>query len=231
MPRINANGINIYYEVHGKGKPLVVVNGLGIELSEFAVVTRPLAEKFKVLTFDNRGAGRSDKPDEPYTIEMLAQDTAQLMQAAGFSKSNVMGISLGGRIALELTLQHPEMVNKLVLVSTSAKVQSTWVRRLLTSPPPKFLYRGKYPQPRYAFIRQREASRNYNAVDRLNKIKTPTLIMHGKKDKVVPLAMAENLHQGIKGSDLQTFKGGHLFFLFRKRQQFTNVVLNFLGKD
>lgn len=65
MPTVEANGINLYYEVHGSGEPLVVINGLGIEITEVESITRPLAEKNKVLTFDNRGAGRSDKPDVP----------------------------------------------------------------------------------------------------------------------------------------------------------------------
>jgi pimeloyl-ACP methyl ester carboxylesterase len=230
MPTVESNSINMYYEVHGSGEPLVIINGLGMELSESVAISRPFAEKYKVLTFDNRGAGRSDKPDEPYTIDMFAKDTAGLMHATGFSKSNIMGISLGGRIALELTLQHPEMVNKLVLVSTSARIQSNWARRLLTSPPPKFFYWGKYPQPRYAFMRQREASGSYNATDRLSKIKAPTLILHGRSDKVVPLALAEELNQGINGSQLMAFKGGHMFFMLRSRQKFISASTDWLSE-
>ena len=163
------------------------------------------------------------------SIDMFVKDTAELMQATGFNKSNVMGISLGGRIALELTLQHPDMVNKLMLVSTGARVHHNWLRRLLTTPPPKIFYRGDYPQPRYAFMRQREASGDYDATERLKLIKAPTIIMHGKSDKVMPLSMAEEMHRDIKDSELRTFKGGHLFFLIRERQRFLDKAERFLS--
>jgi 3-oxoadipate enol-lactonase len=229
MPTINANGIHMYYEVQGTGEPLVVINSLGIEMEEFSAVTKPLKTEYKVLTFDNRGSGRSDKPDGPYSIPMMAQDSAEVMQAAGFNNASVVGISLGGRIALELALQHPEMVNKLVLVSTGARIQHSWARSLLTHTPLQFIYRGKYPQPRYAFIRQREASANYDATARLSEIKNPTLIMHGRRDKVAPLAVAEELHNEIRGSKLLLFKGGHLFFLLREPQRFISSLSDFLN--
>jgi 3-oxoadipate enol-lactonase len=228
VPSVEASGIRLHYEVHGAGVPLVVVLGLGQDVSESQVTTKPLAEKLRVLTFDNRGAGRSDKPDAPYTIETMARDTAAVIEAAGFGKSSVMGISLGGRIALELTLQRPLLVDKLLLVSTGARVQRTWVRRVLTSPTLRLVSRPSYPQPRYAFIRQREASTNYDATSRLGEIHAPTLIMHGKHDRVAPLTIAQELHQGIAGSKLVTFKGGHLFFLIRERRHFLETATKYV---
>ena len=74
MPTIQVNNIHMYYEIYGEGKPLVLIGGLGIDLSEFDGVNRWLAQKYRVLAFDNRGAGRTDKPDIPYSIEMMAHD-------------------------------------------------------------------------------------------------------------------------------------------------------------
>ena len=74
-----------------------------------------------------------------------------------------------------------------------------------------------------------EASSNYNATSRLSEIKAPTLIMHGKSDKVAPLAIAEELHQGIKGSQLEAFNGGHIFFLIRGRQKSLESIASWLG--
>ena len=71
---------------------------------------RSLTWRFRVLAFDNRGAGRSDKPDQPYTIDQMAGDTEGLMRALGIERAHVLGISLGGRIALALALAHPERV-------------------------------------------------------------------------------------------------------------------------
>jgi 3-oxoadipate enol-lactonase len=73
-----------------------------------------------LASFDNRGAGRTDKPDAPHTIELMAKDTAALMDALSLERANVLGISMGGRIALELALSCPNRVGGLVLVSTSA---------------------------------------------------------------------------------------------------------------
>ena len=233
MPHIKINDIQIYYEIQGQGEPLVLIMGLAIDISELDPIIRWLAEKYKVLAFDNRGAGRTDKPDAPYSIEMMAKDTYELMQSLGIRSANLLGISMGGRIALALALQHPQSVKKLVLVSTSARTIKNWrknVRRYLlgivsTSP----IFRSKYPQPRYAFQRQRQASTAYNCTAKLPQLHIPTLIMHGKKDKMAPYALAEEMHTGIRGSQMLTFTGGHLFLLMKERQQFLDATARFLG--
>ena len=231
MPYITVNNLRMYYEIHGEGnegEPLVMILGLAIDVSEWEAMTGWFAKKYRVLVFDNRGAGRTDKPDAPYSIEMMADDTAGLMQAVGFRQANVLGTSLGGRIALALALRHPELVKKLVLVSTSARMIPTWRRRfygLLSGMP---IFRSKYPQPRYAFTRQLAASTDFNCTDRLREIQVPTLILHGKNDKSAPYVLAEEMHAGIQGSKMLTFAGGHLFFLMRERQQFLDAVAAFV---
>ena len=98
MPYVKVNDIQMYYEIHGEGEPLVLILGLGTDISEWGGIIHWLAEKFQVLAFDNRGVGRTDKPDIAYTIEMMADDTAGLMQALGIQQAYIVGISLGGRI-------------------------------------------------------------------------------------------------------------------------------------
>ena len=212
----------------GAGEPLVVINGLGMDMTEFSLITSALAERHKVLAFDNRGAGRSDKPHEPYSIAQMAGDTARVMEAAGFEQAAVLGISMGGRIALELTLEHPEKVKKLVLTSTAARTVPSWHRRLVFAVTPRLpLFKGKYPQPYYAFALQRAASSAYDGTDKLGDIHIPTLILHGKKDRMTPYTLAEEMHQKIQGSQMDTFTGGHMFFLFRERQRFLRDVVTF----
>src|SRR5258708_6484535 len=128
MPYVRVNDIQMYYELEGEGEPLALIVGLGTDISEWDVIIRWLANKYQVLAFDNRGAGRTDKPDIPYSIEMMAEDTAGLMQALGMKQARVLGISMGGRIALTLALRYPERVKKLVLVSTSARSIKNWRR-------------------------------------------------------------------------------------------------------
>lgn len=233
MPTIKVNDIHMYYEIHGEGKPLVLIGGLGIDLSEFDGISHWLAQKYRVLAFDNRGAGRTDKPDIPYSIEMMAEDTEYLMNALAIERASILGISMGGRIALALALWHPERVEKLILVSTSARVRnikkSIWRLRLLSLLSSAPIFRSKYPQPRYAFLRQLQASGDYNCTDRLHELHIPTVIMHGKKDKSAPYTLAEEMHAGIRGSQMIAFKGWHIFFLTSERQQFLEATAEFLG--
>jgi pimeloyl-ACP methyl ester carboxylesterase len=129
----------------------------------------------------------------------------------------VLGISIG-RTALKLALSCPGRVGRLVLVSTSAagrgKVTVSWPMRLL--PPLRWagLLRGKYAHPRYAYLRQRQASASYNTTDRRGGICAPALILHGRRDRSTPVNLAERMHAGIPGSRMELFRGGHMFFLF-----------------
>ena len=122
MPFADVNGIRLYHEAFGQGPPLLLILGLGADTSEYSALIQQLGRHCRVIAFDNRGGGRSDKPDSAYTIELMAGDAAGLMEAVGLSNASVLGISLGGRIAIELALGHPERVGRLILVSTSARV-------------------------------------------------------------------------------------------------------------
>ena len=108
MPIVESKGIHIYYEIIGSGEPLVIIGGLSIDVTALERIISELAQKYQVIAFDNRGAGRSDKPDIPYSIEMMAEDTSGLLSVLKIQKAHIMGISLGGRIAIALTLKHPE---------------------------------------------------------------------------------------------------------------------------
>lgn len=119
MPSISANGIEIYYEQHGHGQPLVLISGLGYTLWQWHRMVPYLAEHFQVITFDNRGVGKTDKPTGPYSAQMLANDTVGLLNALGLGKAAIMGHSMGGFIAQAIALEHPDAVEKLILCSTN----------------------------------------------------------------------------------------------------------------
>lgn len=119
MPRVRVNDISIAYEVHGQGRPLLLIAGVGYGGWFWHKIVPPLAEHFQVIVFDNRGAGDSDKPAGLYTIPMMAADTAGLLDALGISGVHVVGHSLGGFVAQELVLTRPELVARLVLASTN----------------------------------------------------------------------------------------------------------------
>jgi pimeloyl-ACP methyl ester carboxylesterase len=223
--------IRVHCEVRGRGRPLLLILGLGADVSEYTALIDQLAAQAQVIAFDNRGAGRSDKPDAPYSIEVMAADSLDVLDSLGVARAAVLGISLGGRIAMELALRHPDRVERLILVSTSARVIPSWRRRhlypLLSGMP---LFRSRNPQPGYAFRRQMAASDGYDAGPRLHELSMPTLVLHGRSDRAAPLAMAEELEREIPGARLMTFRGGHLFFLIRERRRFVDAVAEFVGQ-
>lgn len=119
MSTKHANSLNIEYEITGSGSPLILIAGLGYDRWMWHRMVPGLAEHFRVITFDNRGTGGTDKPPGPYTAEMLAEDTVGLLKALGIDRTHVMGHSMGGFIAQALVLSHPDAVNKLILSATN----------------------------------------------------------------------------------------------------------------
>jgi len=120
MPRARVNGIDIDYRIDGRGDPLVLIMGFGGPKDGWLFQRRPFGKHFQVVTFDNRGVGRSSKPPGPYSMQMMADDAVGLMDHLGIDTTHVVGVSMGGMIAQHVALSHPERVRKLVLGCTFA---------------------------------------------------------------------------------------------------------------
>jgi len=128
----------MYCEVHGEGQPLLLISGLGDNLNAWASQVPEFARKYRVVVFDNRGSGRTDAPDMPYSIKMMAEDTAGLMDALRIEQAHVLGVSMGGYIAEELAMTYPGRVASLVLATTSVgpylmkiSILQEWAREAL----------------------------------------------------------------------------------------------------
>src|SRR5436309_1495995 len=100
----------MFYVEAGAGDPLVLVMGFGGDHLAWGLQIPAFAAKYRVVAFDNRGVGQSDAPDAPYTTPMMADDTVGLMDALGIARAHVCGVSMGGMIAQEIALRHPERV-------------------------------------------------------------------------------------------------------------------------
>jgi 3-oxoadipate enol-lactonase len=121
MSTVHTNGIEIYSEAKGAGEPLLLIAGFACDLTIWSKVASSLAEKYRVIAFDNRGVGRSSAPDTSYSIGQMAEDVAGLLDQIGMSQAHVVGHSMGGMIAQELALAYPERVRSLMLLASCAK--------------------------------------------------------------------------------------------------------------
>lgn len=118
MPKIKTNNVEIYYEVHGDGTPLVLIPGVGACLKLWQPQIEPFSKHFKVIVYDVRGHGESTGYNEKYSIELFASDLKVLLDEIGVAKTHICGLSMGGLIAQQFAIDYPSMVDRLILVGT-----------------------------------------------------------------------------------------------------------------
>lgn len=218
-----------------------------------------LSKGFKLILFDNRGAGRSDMGKRSFSIKLLADDAAALMDALEVPKANVLGFSMGGMIAQELALNYPEKVKKLVLCSTFCGArkgvlpppQPVPLDELETNPRRVMEFMAKTifteefvrnnpqafedmirrmlkaPISKEAFLQQFNAILQFDTYDRLPQIGAPTLIVHGKKDILLPVENATIMAQRIPNARVIILENsGH--GLAEDIDKAISAILNFL---
>jgi 3-oxoadipate enol-lactonase len=135
MPFVSAtDGTRIHYEVTGKnGKaPVLMIQGLGASKNAWNLQRIAMATRFRCISFDNRGAGRSDKPTEPFTLEQMADDAIAVLDAAGIETAHIVGASMGGVISQIVAVKYPQRVRSLTLVCTACR-NHPWRQELLQS--------------------------------------------------------------------------------------------------
>ena len=231
-----------YYEaesrVPGGGVPLVLIHGLADRSESWAPMLERLKKKgFHVYAPDLLGYGRSPRPTgSDYSISTQEQFVADFIQSLGLQKTDIAGWSMGGGIALKLALDHPEMVNRVVVYDgvglkftptysalevfhpvDGPGVQTLFTLMEPTAPPlPKFIRRDilrHMDANQWVVDRSLQSMLTYkDAVDgTLSGIKEPLLIVWGDTDQLVPLAVGEKMHAMVPASELDVIKGcGHL---------------------
>ena len=260
MPIVTVNGIKLNYKVEGQGYPLVMVMGFSANRSAWSPQTKFFKKHYKVVTFDNRGAGKSDKPEGPYSTRMMADDTVKLMDHLEMKKAHILGASMGGMIAQELAINYPERVSKLVLACTFAckdEVSGDTAEQaeLLHLSPQKMaagMVKLAVNKPFYQFVLgilaiiqasflgvsakaglkgQREACNSHNTLDRLPLIKAPTLVIVGTKDRIINPVSSEVIARNIPGAILIKVEGGSHMFCMEMRTSFNQKVFDFLKRE
>jgi 3-oxoadipate enol-lactonase len=118
MPTISANGIDIHYIEQGAGSPLILLHGLSDDFALWIPLLPAFSENHRAIAMDLRGHGKTSKPQTPYSIELFSKDLQAFCNALGIQTCDVVGFSLGGAVAQQFALDHPERVRSLVLLST-----------------------------------------------------------------------------------------------------------------
>lgn len=124
MSKLKLADSEIYYKEYGKGAPLLLIAGLGSDSTSWLPVIIGLSKHYRVIVFDHRGVGQSTEDNSGITIENMVSDTVSLIKGLSLSKTNVLGHSMGGMIAMKLAIDYPELVDKLILCATSTKVNN-----------------------------------------------------------------------------------------------------------
>lgn len=122
MSTLRIGDIELYYEITGQGQPLIFIHGLGSSARDWELQVAFFSRDFQVVTYDVRGHGRSDKPPGPYSVQLFADDTAELIRSLGIAPAHVVGISMGGMIAFQLAVDAPELVRSLVIVNSAPEL-------------------------------------------------------------------------------------------------------------
>ena len=246
------NGVGLYYELHGEGEPIIFLHGWLDDCTVWKSQVEPLAKKHRVILYDHRGHGQSDKPNGKYSLETLVNDLHTLMQELDIGKSIVVGHSLGGMTALTFSLSHPDRVSRLVLVSTVAKtpfllnVQAVLryiipYRKFVESAQKSGYYKPSdklignslnmaMNVPKYAaYSCLREFTRNYDLRNKVAKIKAPTLIVVGEKDQNTPMSASQYLNEQISNSMLRVIPDCGHEVMVEKPREFSQVLGEFIG--
>jgi len=203
-----SDGVRIHYQLAGTGELLVLIGGLGVHTGEYRPLIDALARHHRVLAADNRGVGSSDQPDEPYSYGMMAGDTLAAMDAVGAGGADIVGFSMGARIAIELALAHQERVRTLTLLAGRAAGRSRPRTRLLAR-----IAVAVGGDDGRGMRRQLEAGNGYDVRGLLRNVSVPTLVLHGRRDHLVPIAASRELVRLIPGAEFHLMPGGHLAVL------------------
>jgi 3-oxoadipate enol-lactonase len=250
--------VNIRWEERGEGAPLLLIQGLGYGRWSWEPVVPGLAERYRVLWFDNRGIGDSDKPEGPYSAALMAGDALQVLDEAGVERAHVLGASLGGMIAQEVAARAAQRVDKLVLCCTTpggaetvpmpevtvrlfaeapALAPEVALRRFVVNalgadPPDELveeLVRRRVANPPDPAGWQAQAAAGLGFQGVDGTIEAPTLLLTGTDDNVVDPRNADVLAARLRGSRVERFEGaGHLFF-WEQPDAFVRIVTEFLG--
>ncbi|MBI4674254.1 MAG: alpha/beta fold hydrolase [Chloroflexi bacterium] len=247
----------MYYEMSGAGEPLVLIHGLGSSTRDWEFQTPEFSKKLKVITFDVRGHGQSEKPPGPYSMALFAADTAALLRALGIASAHIIGVSMGGGVAIQFALDYPALVKSLVIVNsgpavsadpaqTKREVESrvAVVKQMGMRAMGDVLAPRLFPKPEQAALRETFRARwaendprayidatltmaDWNVLARVGEIQCPTLVIAADQD-YTPVAMKEAYIQRMPNAKLVVLADSHHAVPMEHPEEFNAAVIEFL---
>jgi len=257
MPYMKLGDIEVYFETHGQGDPLLLIHGLGSSSRDWEMQTPVFSRQFHTITVDLRGHGQSSKPPGPYSIPLFAQDTAKFIRSLNLSPAHILGISLGGMVAFQLALDYPEVVRSLVIVNSVPELIahnvkdriSYWQRLLIVNlfgleKMGGVLAERFFSEPEQEGLRQiftnrwaenhkpsylasLKAAFGWSVKDRLGEIKARTLLI-GAEGDYFPHSEKERYARLIPNADILMVENARHALPAEKPEVFNHLVESFL---
>ena len=249
--------IDVYYESHGAGEPLLLIHGLGSSTEDWEPQVADFASYFRVITYDVRGHGRTDKPRSRYSLKQFAEDAAALLRHLEVGPAHVLGISMGGMIALQLAVDYPNTVKSLTIVNSGPElVLRTWkqrigiysrfaiVRLMGMRKMGEVLGTKLLPGPSHAkardtfverwarndpsaYLRALRALIGWSVASRLGSIVAPTLVLTADQD-YTPVPFKEEYTAKIPGARLVVVPDSRHMLPVQRPAEFNRAALEFL---
>jgi 3-oxoadipate enol-lactonase len=258
--KINANGIDINHLIEGEGPWVTLSHSLACNLHMWDEEAKRLSKHYKVLRYDTRGHGASGAPASAYTLELLADDLHGLLQALGVKSTHFVGLSMGGMIGQTYALKYPGGFASLALCDTTSRYPTEaaglWAERIKTveaqgmeplveSTLARWFtepFRKAHPEavqkvahmirttPVPGYVGCSHAIPKINLTARLKDIRCPSLVIVGKDDPGTPVAMAEEIHHALPGSELVIIPSAAHLSNLEQPDAFNRALANFLDK-
>jgi pimeloyl-ACP methyl ester carboxylesterase len=248
------NGLNMYYEVHGTGRPLVMLHGGFMTINALGPILPALAETRQVIAVELEGHGRTADLDRPLRYDQMADDVAGLLRKLGIERADLFGFSMGGMVGLRLAFRHPELVRKAVIASALYNIDGYYPSIVaqwpgmsaesLAGSPMEQIYAEVAPNPQHwpIFIdKMKEAMMTFKGwpASDIQAIKAPTLLIFGDADLIRPEhalelfrllggARADGGMEGLPDSQFAVLPGTTHFNLLDRTDLLMPIVVPFL---
>lgn len=260
MPFCSIDGTRLYYTERGAGDPLLFVHGLGSSSRDWAAQVDSFAEQYRVLRLDLRGHGRSERGDGPYTIAQFARDVAVFLRRRNAVPGHVVGLSMGGMVALELAASAPRLARSLVVVNSVAdtrlhswhdvwfyvsrrltvqllgmrRVGQLLARKLFVKPSQQTLRRKfvrRWAQnDKQAYLWSIDAIMRWSVADRLDRIDVPTLFVSSDED-YTPVSVKEQIVERMPNAELAVVEDARHALPVERPDDFNSIVGAFLARE